>query len=105
MPTQTLRPLREVAEELAAAHRAVDPETTTIKLFSSPKNDEIRLLEVTTVVPATGEALPYRFPPDPAERIDYPSIVVLLHPAEWRDVEHGALTLPAGWELDSAEDI
>ena len=105
MLTQTIRPLRDVAKDLAAAHRAADPKTTAIKLFSSPQGDEIRLLEVSAAVPTTGEALPFRFAPAPSNGVNYPSVVVLLNPLEWNDVENGAMTLPAGWELASAEDI
>ena len=105
MLTQTLRPLREVAKELATAHRAADPKTTIIKLFSKPQDNEIRLLEVSTVVSATGEVLPFRFPAVPAERIDYPSTVILLHPDEWQDVQNRVLDLPVAWELATAEDI
>ena len=105
MPTQTLRPLREVAQELAAAHRAADPETTRIKLFSSAQDDEIRLLEISTSIPTTGEILPYRFASDEANGINYPSTIILVTPDEWRDVENGVIELPLGWPLSDAEDI
>ncbi len=105
MQTQTIRPLREVALELADAHRAADPETTIVKLFSSPQDDEIRLLEVSSAVPATGEALPFRFAPSPTNGINYPSVVVLLNTSEWTAVENELMPLPAGWELASAKDI
>ena len=105
MLTQTMRPIEEVAKELAAAHRAADPKTTLVKLFSSPQDDEIRLLEISTAVPAIGEVLPYRFAPHKASQIDHPSIVVLMNPADWEDVQKDALRLPAGWDASSARDI
>lgn len=105
MQTQTMRPLREVAQELAAAHRTADPQTAEIKLFSTPEDSEIRLLEISTSVPTTNEVLPYRFPADEANGINYPSTVILLTPEEWRDVEKSALALPEGWLLDNVEDI
>jgi hypothetical protein len=43
---------------------------------------EVRLIEITESVPATGEILPFRFTPDPPD-IPFKSLVVLLHPNDW----------------------
>ncbi|WP_159397892.1 hypothetical protein [Sorangium cellulosum] len=96
-------PERDVARQLAAAHRHADPATTTVKYF--PSHAEVRLLEVSAAAPTTGEILPFQFEPDRANGVDYPSIVILLSPAEWARVENGSLPLPAGWDLDQAEDL
>jgi hypothetical protein len=45
-----------------------------------------------------GEVLPFRFKEQPEQGVPYPSVVVLLSPAEWAAVEKDELTLPAGWE-------
>ena len=105
MQAETRHSIEDVAKELAAAHRAADPKTTLVKLFSSPQNDEIRLLEISTAVPAIGEVLPFRFAPHKASQIDYPSIVVLMNPTDWEDVQKDLLRLPVGWETASARDI
>jgi hypothetical protein len=100
-----MRTLEEVARELAAAHRSSDPATTTIKLFPSNGTDEIRLLEISSLAPTTGEVLPFRFGPSPRHNIHYPSIIILLSPQEWQDVQHGHLALPEGWNLSLAKDL
>lgn len=106
------KPLKEVAKELADAHRKSDPRTRIIKLFPSPKgrNREIRLLEVSDSVPKTREILPFRFEADPAHGVDYPSVVILLHPEEWRSAQRRRGGPPKGWPegwgwLDSARDL
>ena len=100
-----MRTLEDVARELAAAHRAADPATTEIKLFLSPQGDEIRLLEISSSAPTSGEVRPFRFGPDHAQQIDYPSVVILLSPPEWHDVQSGRLALPSGWSTASARDL
>ena len=95
----------QVATELARAHREADNATTLIKLFASDRQDEIHLLEVSTSAPTSGEVLPFKFAPDPANGVDYPSIVILLSPTEWQQVERGELELPQGWSLAKAVDL
>ena len=99
------RPLNAVARELAEAHREADKKTTTIKLFPSSQQEEIHLLEVSAAAPTTGEVLPFGFAADPAHGVDYPSVVILLSPEEWQQVEHGDLSLPSGWNLADAENL
>lgn len=98
-----MRPLIDVAKDLALAHRAVDPATTTIKLF--PNGKEIHLLEVSASAPTTGEVIPFPFDSDPTTGVDYPSVVILLSQAEWLDVTRGTLSLPHGWDINTAADL
>ena len=102
---RVMSPIEDVARELAAAHRAADPDTKTIKLVAAPQGDEIRLLEISDAAPTTDEVLPFRFGADRANGIGYPSVVVLLSPADWSAVRSGRLPLPAGWDLASARDL
>jgi hypothetical protein len=96
MPT---RSLLDVAKELAAAHRAEDPDTKEVFLAPSERGDEVRLVEVSGSLGSTSESnlLPVRFPRSDALGIEYDSIVVLLSPTEWQLVKDGKLSLPAGW--------
>ncbi|MCC6646647.1 MAG: hypothetical protein IT374_13880 [Polyangiaceae bacterium] len=71
-----LRPIFEVARELAEAHRAEDPETKSVFLADSV--DEVRLVEVSGSVGTSGEVLPFRFAPRPDLGVPYASVVVLL---------------------------
>jgi hypothetical protein len=98
-----MRSTRTVALELAAAHRKADPDTKVVKFF--PAENEIRLLEVSDIAPTTGEILPFRFAADVTNRVEYPSVVILVSPSEWIDIESGKLSLPDGWNLQFAEGI
>jgi hypothetical protein len=93
----------DVAATLAQAHREADPKTNTVKYF--PGGPPIRLIEVSSEAPTTGEILPFEFPEDRANGVVYSSIVVLLSPEEWDDVQNGALPLPTGWDLYQARDV
>jgi hypothetical protein len=95
----------QVALELADAHRRSDSSTTVIKWFPNAQQDQIRLLEVSSEAPTTGEVLSFAFASDPASGVDYPSIVILLSPEEWQQVQRGKLSLPPGWDLSQASDI
>ncbi len=97
--------LREVAVDLAAAHRRADPATSTIKFFPGAKQDEVCLLEVSSTAPTTGEVMPFRFGAEIASGVDYPSVVILVSPTEWQDIQKGKLPLPGGWDLATAEDV
>jgi hypothetical protein len=100
-----MRSLKAVATDLAAAHRKADSATSTIKFFPGATQNEVRLLEVSSTAPTTGEVLPFGFGADAAKGIDYPSIVILVSPSEWQDIQNGKLRLPSGWDLDTAEDL
>lgn len=100
-----MRSLSDVAKELAQAHRKYDPATTLIKFFPSAQNGRIQLLEVSTSAPTTDEVLPFGYGSDPANGVDYPSVVILLSPEEWQHVQDGKLALPVGWNLTEAEDL
>jgi hypothetical protein len=99
------RSINVVAKKLASAHRRADKKTKIIKLFPSAQQDVIQLLEVSQAAPTTGEVLPFRFAADAANGVDYPSVVILLSPEEWQQVEHGDLNLPVGWNLAEAESL
>jgi hypothetical protein len=100
MPTK-----EEVAKVLAEGHRKADADTKDIYFFDDPSTDEIRLLEVSATVPATGEVLPFKFKADPADGITYPSSVILVNLEEWEAIKKGAVVLPDGWVLDQAEAL
>lgn len=96
---------RQTARDLAAAHRKVDPATETILLIPDPREEEIRLIEVSTRAPWSGDVLPFRFEARPDLDVPFPSVVVLLHPREWEDVKNKRLALPEGWDLSTCEEL
>jgi hypothetical protein len=93
----------QTAAALAAAHRAQDAGTSRIMYFPEP--GVVRLLEVSTSAPTTGEILPFSFEADRAHNVPFPSIVVLVSPDEWAQIQAGTLTLPAGWDLASIRSL
>lgn len=100
-----MRDLKEVARDLANAHREADPATTTIKFFPSARQNEVCLVEVSSDAPTTEEVMPFRFAASNGNGVEYPSVVILLSPVEWEKVKVGDLSLPEGWDLSRAEDI
>jgi hypothetical protein len=94
-----MKTVPEVALELARAHKEDDPQTTDVYFVDGVEN-EVRLVEVSGSLGngGPGEVLPFRFNAQPEQGVPFPSIVVLLSPAEWGAVERGELDLPAGWE-------
>jgi len=93
------------AKHLAQSHRLKDPQTTIIKFFPLAQGNEIGLLEVSGAASTTNEILPFTFRAAPEFGIHYPSTVILVSPEEWEKMNAGALLLPAGWDLDNAEDL
>ncbi len=91
------------AKTFADAHRETDKGVDTILYF--PGDDEIRLLEFTSSVPPTGEAVPFRYAPSPAHGLHHPMSLILLNPEERRLVENQEISLPAGWSLDTANPV
>lgn len=90
-----MKSIMEVAKELAEAHRKEDPETLDIYLANDQY--EVRLVEVSKSLARMGEVLPFRFKARPDQGIPYASVVVLLSPEEWEELNAGKLSLPAGW--------
>lgn len=90
-----MRPILDVARELATAHRAEDPDTKSV--FLSENESEVRLIEVSGSVGSSGEVLPFRFAPRPDLGVPYASVVVLLSEDDWHRIETGELALPPGW--------
>ncbi len=90
-----MKPILEVARELAAAHRKEDPETKSVFFAEDPA--EVRLVEVSGSVGTSGDVLPFRFTARPDQGIPYASVVVLLSEEEWARVQRGELQLPPGW--------
>lgn len=96
---------RAIARELAAAHRQWDPQTAEIYLFPDAQLADVRLLEVSSAAPCSGDVFPFHFPARPDLGIDLSSTVVLLNPEEWKEVLAGKLSLPDGWDLTKKEPL
>jgi hypothetical protein len=71
--------VKDAATKLMVEHVKDDPNIEAIYLIEDAS--EIRLLEITTSVPSTGDVLAVRFPSD--SEVPYKSLVVLLNPKDW----------------------
>ncbi len=98
-----MRTIQEVAERLAAMHRAEDPGTTHVFLAKgdATREPEVRLVEVSESVGPTGDVLPFAFLPRADLGIDFRSAVVVLSLDEWAQIKDGRLKLPEGWGTTS----
>ena len=100
-----MKTLIDVAKTLAEFHKKEDRKTTDVLLSPDPGGSEIRLIEVSESAPTTNEVIPFRFSADPKSGIDYPSVVILLSPSEWKAVLAGALALPTGWDYQNTVSL
>jgi hypothetical protein len=90
-----IKPIVDVAKQLAEAHRQEDPATKAVFLAEDPV--EVRLVEVSGSVATAGEVLPFRFAPRPDLGVPYASVIVLLSEDDWARIERGELALPPEW--------
>jgi hypothetical protein len=90
-----------VAKRLAEAHRALEPKIEKIYRLESPgregdPEEPIKLLEVNPNTTVSG-IVPVSLSTHAPSGIDYPSIVVEIHPSELTQLRRGELSLPNGW--------
>jgi hypothetical protein len=84
--------IREQAELLARENREADPSIEKVYWF--PHRDEVRLVETTSEVPASGDNLvhPFYYRPIPDDGLPAPSGIALIRPDEV-----GRVQLPVEW--------
>jgi hypothetical protein len=99
----TLEEMRKQAELLAKENREAEPSIERVYWF--PSDQEIRLVELTSVVPRTPEddkvLRPFYFRAAPEDGIIAPSGIAMIRPEEF-----GHVKLPKGWpSWDQAVEI
>lgn len=91
----------EVAQQLAAAHRAIEPGITRIvRLIGDREADlgePVKLLEVNPQTSPSG-IFPIAFTADLPD-VPYPSVIVEVTEDEYARIQNGTLPLPEGWQL------
>ncbi|HVX86691.1 MAG TPA: hypothetical protein VH253_18050 [Phycisphaerae bacterium] len=87
-----LAEIERQARLLAKENRQAEPAITKVYWF--PDEHEVRLVEVDTTMPPSGDGLvhPFFFRPSPQDDLPSPSGVALISPEEDRRAE-----LPEGW--------
>ncbi len=93
----------EAVKQIATGHRDTDQPPAAVILFPDPQEEVIRLLDVTSLVPETGEFYWVRFGATP--EVPFITEIAQVTPAEWESIQHGTMALPAGWDLAAAEEV
>jgi hypothetical protein len=83
------------ARSLAREHRKSDPDIVAV--YVVPREDEVRIVEVSNSVGTTNEVIPLRFSKNPGEGLPLDTVIVLMSKEEYKAYEDGDLDLPEGW--------
>ena len=98
--------IKSEALELAKAHSEFDPQTLLILYFQSKKEEEVRLLEVSSDVLPSGLVFPLTFAPDKKEGMQYPCTIIVVSQEDYEKIRQGDLTLPDDWgKLEDGEEL
>jgi hypothetical protein len=91
----------EIAKKLADAHRRIEPGISRIIRVVADQEDDaeepVKLLEVNPETSPSG-IVPIAFGPDPPG-IPFPTVVIEVTEAEFKDICTRSLSLPDGWRL------
>ena len=90
-------PYGEAILTLARWHREGDETPTPIYAFPDPDQRKVRVIEVTQIVPQTGEVYPFEFAP--TAEMPFRAAIAQVTPDEWTDISAGRIALPEGWDL------
>src|SRR5579875_3567361 len=88
----SLEVVEQQARMLARDNRQAEPEILDVYWF--PDEQEVRLVELTPVIPASGDGRvhPFYFNPNPSDNLPVPSGIALIRPEEFR-----ILKTPSDW--------
>lgn len=84
-------------------HREGEQPPQKIILFPDPDGQEVRLLEVTELVPETGELYPITF--GATKELPYRTVVMQVTPREWEAIRAGKMPLPEGWDMGGCQEL
>lgn len=84
------------AQQLTKLHVKLDKYITNVWL--SPDDHEVRLVEVSSLLPSTDNLYVWRYGKDPENGYPFVTALVLASPDEWKMVEDGKLEMPEGWD-------
>jgi hypothetical protein len=99
----TMKPKKEVADELIRWHFEVEPDLSMVFRIVSDNEDSldepIKLLEVNAATIATGSVEPFSFAP--SKSVPYRTVIAEITPDELARVQSNEIKLPAGWSIDN----
>ena len=93
----------DAVKEIVEGHRDNDQPPYAIILFRDPQQQVIRILDVTDLVPESGEVYRFRF--GRTEDIPFVTEVAQVTPSEWPKIQAGEISLPEGWDLTMWEAV
>ena len=96
----------DMVRQLVQWHFEDDQPPTDIYAFLDPEEKEIRLLEVTDLVPETGEVYPVAF--GRTDDVPCRTVIVQVTPREFARIRNHdpEMELPDGWgDLDGAQQM
>ena len=93
----------EAVQALAGWHAYGESREFSVYACSDPRQETVRLIEVSPDFAATGRASAFAF--GRAPDFPFPSAVIQLTPDEWDQVQSGALPLPDGWEASQCSPV
>jgi len=93
----------DAVRQLVEWHFDNEQPPIAVLVFTDPSEHEIRLLQVTELVPETGEVYPIIF--GPTKEIPYRTVLAQVTPSEYEAIRARELELPEGWDLEEAEEM
>src|SRR5262249_43081684 len=94
----------QVAQELIAAHFAVEPFLQAVYRIladnEATPTEPIKLLEVNAATVATGGVTPFEFAP--TQDVPFPTVIAEVTPSEFATLQADPSKLPPGWRLEHA---
>ena len=89
--------IKIVADKLVQAHYKHDRQMARARVFLSPNDQTIRLLELTEAVPTENNVSVISFDAAPSLGVPYPSAVILVNQEDWDGLANGQLSMPESW--------
>ena len=93
----------DAVDLLAQWHAEGRADDLEILSFPDPNKRTVRLVEISSEFPDTGDSSPIAM--GPSVDFPFPSGVILLSKREWEEVQNGSLSLPEGWNQKDAQKV
>jgi hypothetical protein len=101
--SQNHQDIEGVVEKIAHEHFELDESLEKVIWFKPDATQEINLLEINPVTPATGDVLSFYFPP--SDEVPYHLYLAEVTPQEWQKVLQSEIPLPEGWSLANYKEF
>lgn len=93
----------DAVKTLVGWHAEGQDDLDAIYLFPDSSGQVVRLVEVCRSFAETGDVAPVSF--GASAEFPFKSSVALVTPAQWKDIQSGALSPPQGWEWGKQKQV